>query len=64
MLADGNGTFSKSLGLEMDGTRSALACAASASPSTPKMAWSRSCNIEAPGEFKVSDAKTMLEAIS
>ena len=63
MLADGNGTFSKALGMEMDGSPFGLGVrgrrfALYAEDGVVKM-----LNVEAPGEFKVSDAKTMLDAI-
>ena len=40
MLADGNGTFTKALGLEMDGTDYGLGTRAQRLRFTPKTAWS------------------------
>ena len=64
MLADGNGTFSKALGLEMDGTPFGLGTRGKRFALYAEDGVVKKLNIEAPGEFKVSDAKTMLEAIS
>ena len=64
MLADGNGTFSKALGLEMDGTAFGLGMRGKRFALYAEDGVVKKLNIEAPGEFKVSDAKTMLAAIS
>jgi peroxiredoxin len=64
MLADGNGTFSKALGLEMDGSPFGLGMRGKRFALYAEDGVVKKLNIEAPGEFKVSDAKTMLEAIS
>ena len=64
MLADGNGTFAKSLGLEMDGTPFGLGMRGKRFALYADDGVIKKINIEAPGEFKVSDAKTMLEAIA
>ncbi|HVT31037.1 MAG TPA: peroxiredoxin [Rhodanobacteraceae bacterium] len=64
MLADGNGTFTKSLGLEMDGTPFGLGMRGKRFALYAEDGVVKKLNVEAPGEFKVSDAKTMLEAIS
>ncbi len=64
MLADGNGTFSKALGLEMDGSAFGLGMRGKRFALYAEDGVVKKLNIEAPGEFKVSDAKTMLEAIS
>ena len=63
MLADGNGTFTKALGLEMDGTPFGLGMRGKRFALYAEDGVVRKLNVEAPGEFKVSDAKTMLEAI-
>ena len=63
MLADGNGTFSKQLGLEMDGSAFGLGMRGKRFALYAEDGVVKKLNIEAPGEFKVSDAKTMLEAI-
>jgi peroxiredoxin len=63
MLADGNGTFAKALGMEMDGTPFGLGTRGKRFALYAEDGVVKALNIEAPGEFKVSDAKTMLEAI-
>jgi peroxiredoxin len=63
MLADGNGTFTKALGLEMDGTAFGLGMRGKRFALYAEDGVVRKLNVEAPGEFKISDAKTMLEAI-
>lgn len=63
MLADGNGTFSKALGLEMDGTPFGLGVRGKRFALYAEDGVVKKLNIEAPGEFKVSDAKSMLDAI-
>jgi peroxiredoxin len=64
MLADGNGTFSKALGLEMDGSSFGLGMRGKRFALYAEDGIVKKLNVEAPGEFKVSDAKTMLEAIA
>jgi glutaredoxin/glutathione-dependent peroxiredoxin len=64
MLADGNGTFSKALGLEMDGTPFGLGVRSKRFALYADDGVVKTLNIEAPGEFKVSDGKTMLDAIA
>jgi peroxiredoxin len=63
MLADGNGTFTKALGMEMDGTPFGLGVRGKRFGLYADDGVVKALNIEAPGEFKVSDAKTMLAAI-
>ena len=63
MLADGNGTFAKALGLEMDGSPFGLGTRGKRFALYADDGVVKKLNVEAPGEFKVSDAKTMLEAI-
>jgi len=63
MLADGNGTFAKALGMEMDGTPFGLGMRGKRFALYAEDGVVKKLNVEAPGEFKVSDAKTMLEAI-
>ena len=64
MLADGNGTFTKALGMEMDGTPFGLGVRGKRFGLYAEDGVVKALNVEAPGEFKVSDAKTMLEAIA
>ena len=62
MLADGNGTFSKALGLEMDGSAFGLGMRGKRFGLYAEDGVVKKINIEAPGEFKVSDADSMLAA--
>jgi glutaredoxin/glutathione-dependent peroxiredoxin len=64
MLADGNGTFSKSLGLEMDGSAFGLGMRGKRFALYAEDGVVKKLNIEAPGEFKVSSAEAMLEAVA
>ena len=64
MLADGNGAFTKALGLEMDGTAFGLGMrgkrfALYADDGVVKHLW-----VEAPGEFKVSAADAVMAEIA
>jgi peroxiredoxin len=63
MLADGNGNFSKALGLEMDGTAFGLGMRGKRFALYADDGVVKALNVEAPGEFKVSDADSMLNAI-
>jgi peroxiredoxin len=63
MLADGNGTFSKSLGLEMDGSAFGFGTRGKRFALYAEDGVVKKLNIEAPGEFKVSDADSMLSAL-
>jgi peroxiredoxin len=63
MLADGNGTFTKALGLEMDGTAFGLGMRGRRFALYADDGVIKALNIEAPGEFKVSDAASMLSVI-
>lgn len=64
MLADGNGSFSKALGLEMDGTAFGLGMRGKRFALYAEDGIVKALNVEAPGEFKVSDAGTMMNAIA
>src|SRR4051812_34408093 len=64
MLADGNGTFTKALGMEMDGTPFGLGTRGKRFALYADDGVVKKLNIEAPGEFKVSDAKMMLDAVA
>jgi glutaredoxin/glutathione-dependent peroxiredoxin len=64
LLADGNGSFTKSLGLEMDGTAYGMGMrsrrfALYAEDSVVKL-----LHIESPGELRVTTAEAMLSAVS
>jgi len=63
MLADGNGTFSKALGLEMDGSSFGLGMRGKRFALYAEDGVVKKLNVEAPGEFKVSDANSMLAAV-
>ena len=63
MLADGNGTFTKALGMEMDGTPFGLGIRGKRFGLYADDGVVKALNIEAPGEFKVSDAASMLAAM-
>ena len=60
MLADGNGTFSKSLGLEMDGTAFGLGMRGKRFAIIAKDGVATHVNVENAGEFKVSAAEYVL----
>ncbi len=63
MLADGNGTFSKALGLEMDGSAFGLGIRGKRFALYAEDGVVKQLHVEAPGEFKVSDAGSMLAAL-
>ena len=63
MLADGNGEFSKALGLEMDGSAFGLGMRGKRFALYAEDGVVKKLNVEAPGEFKVSDANSMLAAV-
>jgi glutaredoxin/glutathione-dependent peroxiredoxin len=63
MLADGNGTFSKALGLEMDGSPFGLGMRGKRFALYAEDGVVKQLHIEAPGEFKVSSAEAMLATI-
>lgn len=63
MLADGNSTFTKALGLEMDGTAFGLGMRGKRFALYAENGIVKQLHVEAPGEFKVSAAEAMLAAI-
>jgi peroxiredoxin len=63
MLADGNGSFVKALGLEMDGTKFNLGQRGKRFSMVVKDGVVEQLNVEAPGDFKVSTAEHMLESL-
>lgn len=63
MLADGNGAFSQALGLEMDATRYGMGMRGKRFALYAEDGVVKQLHIEAPGEFKVSSAESMLAAI-
>jgi glutaredoxin/glutathione-dependent peroxiredoxin len=63
MLADGNGTFTKALGLEMDGTAFGLGLRGKRFALYADDGVVKLLQVEAPGEFKVSSAESVLAGI-
>ena len=63
MLADGNGEFAKSLGLEMDATKFGMGLRAKRFALYAEDGVVKQVHVEAPGEFKVSSAEAMLAAL-
>jgi glutaredoxin/glutathione-dependent peroxiredoxin len=61
MLADGNGAFAKSLGLEMDATAFGMGLRSKRFALLAKDGVVSKLWVEAPGEFKVSAAEHVLE---
>ena len=61
MLADGNGAFTKALGLEMDGTPFGMGLRAKRFALYAEDGVVKQLHVEAPGEFKVSAADYALE---
>ena len=64
MLADGNGTFTRALGLELDATGFGMGLRSQRFAMYVDNGVVRKLQVEAPGEFKVSSAEAMLKAIS
>jgi peroxiredoxin len=60
MLADGNGDFTKALGLEMDGSKFGMGLRSQRYSMVVKDGVVETLNVEAGGEFKVSAADYML----
>jgi len=63
MLADGNGTFSKALGLELDASKFGMGTRGQRFSFIAKDGVVTQLNIEAPGEFKVSSAEHALSQL-
>ena len=60
MLADGNGDFTKAIGLEMDGSKFGMGLRSQRYSMLVKNGVVETLNVEAGGEFKVSSADYML----
>jgi peroxiredoxin len=60
MLADGNGDFTKALGLEMDGSRFGMGLRSQRYSMVVKDGVITELNVETGGEFKVSSAEYLL----
>jgi len=63
MLADGNGDFTKAVGLEMDGSKFGLGSRSQRYSLIAKDGVVTQLNVEQGGEFKVSSAEYLLEHI-
>jgi peroxiredoxin len=63
MLGDGNGEFTKALGLEVDLTRAGLGVRMQRFSMLVDDGVVTQLNVEAPGKFEVSDAATMLKQL-
>ncbi|HET9836009.1 MAG TPA: peroxiredoxin [Rhodanobacteraceae bacterium] len=63
MLADGNGDFSRSLGLEMDASKFGMGIRSKRFALYAEDGVVKQVHVEAPGEFKVSSAEAMLAAV-
>jgi len=63
MLADGNGTFTKALGLEMDGTGYGLGTRCQRFALYAENGVVKSLAVEKPGAFDVSSAEAMLKVV-
>jgi peroxiredoxin len=60
MMADGSGTFTKALGLEMDLTARGMGVRSQRYSMLVDDGVVKALNVEQPGKFEVSDAETML----
>jgi peroxiredoxin len=63
MLADGNGSFTRALGLELDGTAYGMGLRSRRFALYVVDGVVEQLHIEAPGEFRISSAEAMLAAI-
>jgi peroxiredoxin len=63
MLADGNGSFTRALGLELDGSGYGMGLRARRFALYAEDGVVKQLHVEAPGEFRVSTAEAMLEAL-
>lgn len=63
MLADGNGAFSKAVGLTMDGTAYGMGLRASRYAMVIDNGVVKALNVEAPGAFEVSSAEAVMKVL-
>ena len=63
MLADGNGAYVKALGLEFDGSKFGMGTRGQRFAIIVKNGVASSVHVEAPGEFKVSSADSVLKQL-
>jgi peroxiredoxin len=64
MLADGNGSFTQALGLEMDGSAYGLGLRSRRFALYAENGVVKQLHVESPGELRVSTAEAMLATIS
>lgn len=64
MLADGNGVFTKALGLELDGTGYGLGARCQRFALYAENGVVKHIAVEAPGKFEVSSAEAMLQVVN
>ena len=63
MLADGNGDFTKAIGLELDGSRFGMGPRSQRYSMIVKDGVVKELNVESGGEYRVSSAEYMLEQL-
>jgi peroxiredoxin len=63
MLADGNGEFTKAVGLTMDGTGYGMGLRSQRYAMVLDNGVIKTLNVEAPGAFEVSSAEAILKAL-
>jgi glutaredoxin/glutathione-dependent peroxiredoxin len=63
LLADGNGSFTRALGLEFDGSSYGMGLRAKRFALYAQGGVVRQLHVEAPGELRVSSAEAMLESV-
>ena len=63
MAADGNGEFTKAMGLEMDGSGFGLGKRSQRYAMVVQNGVIKTLNVEAPGKFEVSSAEAILKAL-
>ena len=63
MLADGNGEFTRAVGLTMDGTGYGMGERSQRYAMVVDNGVVKALNVEAPGKYEVSDAETMLKQL-
>jgi peroxiredoxin len=64
MLADGNGDFTRALGLEMDGTKFGMGKRSQRYSMVVNDGIVEQVNVEGPGEYSVSGAEAMLDQLA
>jgi peroxiredoxin len=64
MLADGNGEFTRAIGLEMDGSKFGLGERSQRYSMIVDNGVVEQLNVEAPGEYRASSAEHMLDQLA